>query len=55
MTRRDAESAPAQRHRGHSYHIGRVAQLPFFDDGRVVSGRRGDLPAFWYVLEALWV
>ena len=29
-----------------------MAQLPLFDDGRVVSGRRGDLPAGRHVLQA---
>ena len=29
-----------------------MAQLPFFDDGRVVGGRRGDLPARGDALQA---
>ena len=40
------------RHRGHADHVRRVAQLPLFHDGRVVGGRRGDLPALWHVLQA---
>ena len=48
-------AVPTQGHRGHADHVRRMAQLPFFHDVRVGGGRRGDLPAFWHVLEALRV